>query len=282
MNLKKIVLILCINMSTAVLAEPPERMVIGDGSLTEIIYALDSEDKLAGVDTTSIYPREASALPSIGYKRNISVEGVLSLNPDVLLVTEDSGPTKNLNQLEQAGLKIQTFSSEPSMDAVKQKILGIAEILDKSEAGDLLWQQVKTKVDNATARAKKVKHPLKVLFVLNSGEKSPVIGGKNTHADSIIRMAGGINVIEDVEGYKPITNESVAIANPDVILMMEHSSLSKELLFKKPGFNLTNAAQKQRLITMDGLYILGFGPRIGDAIEELSQQLYPDLKNDQL
>ena len=117
------------------------------------------------------------------------------------------------------------------------------------------------------------------MFVLSMSEKSPIVAGHNTHAESIIQMAGGINAIEGIKGYKPISPEAVAVANPDVILMMarrEHSTPANEL-FSKPGFMLTNAAKEERLISMDGMYLLGFGPRIGDAIEELSQRLYPQL-----
>lgn len=280
MKLVKLLISTCAVLWMQPSAASPERIVTADGSLTEIIFTLGASEKLAGVDTTSNYPEEASKLPQIGYKRAISVEGVLSLTPDVLLVTEDSGPPKSLNQLEQAGLKLKTFSAAPNIESVKEKIIGVAEILGKPSEGKALWQKVKKKVDAAKAKSLNITNPVKVMFVLSMSEKSPIVAGHNTHAESIIKLAGGINAIEGLEGYKPISPEAVAVANPDVILMMarrEHSTPADEL-FSKPGFQLTNAAKEQRLISMDGMYLLGFGPRIGDAIEELSQRLYPQFK----
>lgn len=279
MKLKKLLASACAVLWMQPLAASPERIVTADGSLTEIIYALQQESKLVGVDTTSNYPKQATELPQIGYKRAISVEGILSLAPDVLLTTEESGPPKSLNQLEQAGLKIHQFSAAPTLDAVQAKITGIADILGKTAAGEKLWQKVKLKTETAQLQVKHIQKPARVLFVLGMNEKSPIVAGKNTHADSMIKMAGGVNVITDLDGYKPITPESIAVANPDYILMMsrkEHS-IDPDKLFSQPGFKLTNAAKGQRLISMEGMYLLGFGPRIGDAIAELSQKLYPQL-----
>lgn len=258
----------------------PERVVTGDGSLTEIVYALEASSKLAGVDTTSTYPEAAAELPQIGYKRAISVEGVLSLSPDVLIITEDSGPPKSLNQLQQAGLEIKTFSAAPTVDTVREKILGVAQLLEKQAEGEVLWQQVSAKIEAARLRVKNIDKPLRVMFVLSMSEKSPMVAGQSTSAEQMIEMAGGVNAVTGIEGFKPITPEAVAAANPDVILMMsrrEHS-VSADQLFSQPGFKLTNAAKQQRLVTMDGMYLLGFGPRIGDALEELSQHLYPQLE----
>lgn len=271
-----IIAIFAVLFTLNVNAETPS-IVSGDGSLTEVIYALHAEKMLAGVDTTSMYPEAATKLPQIGYKRNISSEGVLSLSPDILLVTEDAGTDKSLNQLNQAGLKIKSFSAAPTLDAVKQKILGVAELINKPKAGQALWEQVKAKVDAARAKNKDRKNRTKVMFVLSDAGHSPIVGGQGTHADSMITMAGGINAVTGIKGYKPITAEAIASANPDVILIMQHGghAIDQTRLLTKPGFKLTNAAKEKRVIGMDGLYLLGFGPRIGDAVATLSDALYP-------
>jgi len=280
MKLQKLLISTLAVLGMQPLAASPERIVTADGALTEIIYALQAQDKIAGVDTTSNYPEAATKLPQIGYKRAISVEGVLSLSPDILLTTEESGPTKSLNQLGQTGLKIQEFSAKPTVAAVEAKIKGVAQILGKTDAGNALWQEVNAKITAVTQKTQSIKQPVRVLFVLGMNEKSPIIAGDNTHAESMIRLAGGINAISGIEGYKPITPEAVAVANPDVILMMarkEHS-IQADKLFAQPGFMLTNAAKDKRLINMEGNYLLGFGPRIGDAIGDLSKRLYPQLE----
>lgn len=261
----------------------PERIVSADGSLTEIVYALGEEHRLVGVDTTSTYPAAAKQLPQIGYKRAISTEGTLSLSPDVIIATEDAGPDNIVAQLKAAGTDFRIYSAAPSLDAVKEKIAKVAMLLDKPEAGAKLWANVEQQVHRAKQQAAQVESPLRVLFVLSVGNRSPLVGGQNSGADTMIRLAGGVNAAEGFEGYKPMPAEALVAARPDVILMMArpgHTPTAEEL-FAAPGFAMTPAAERQSLITMDGLKLLGFGPRIGDAIRELNTGLYGDLHETQ-
>ncbi|TXR52192.1 hemin ABC transporter substrate-binding protein [Reinekea thalattae] len=263
-------------VTSPLFAEAPKRIVSADGSLTEIIFALGEQHRLVGVDTTSTYPQQASELPQIGYKRNLSAEGMLSLLPDVIVATQDSGPERVINQLQAAGVNIQTYSEQPSLDAVKEKILGIAELLEKPKQGQALWQQVEQQVAEAEKISSNIEKPVRVMFVLSLGDRSPLVAGRNSSPDTMIQLAGANNAVTEFEGYKPMPVEAIIKAQPDVILMMDragHSTNATEL-FALPGFSATPAAEQQRLILIDGLKLLGFGPRIGEAISELTQQLY--------
>lgn len=257
--------------------EVPERIVAAGGSLTEIVYALGEQSRLAGVDTTSNYPEAAKSLPQIGYKRALAAEGILALNPQLVLATEDAGPTKVLEQIAAAGVPLKSFSAAPTLLAVEEKIKGIANLLGKPEAGDALWQQVEQQVVRARANNARVTEPARVLFILSLSDRGPMVGGANTHADSIIKLAGGVNAVTDIEGYKPVSIEAVMAMQPDVILMMQRSEMSGETgdIFARPGFDQTPAAENRRLVTLDGMLMLGFGPRIGEAIEQLNRAFYP-------
>ena len=260
----------------------PERIISADGSLTEIIYALGEEQRLVGVDTTSGYPKRATQLPQIGYKRNISAEGALSLQPQVLIATEDSGPDKILKQITAAGVVIHRYSAAPTMEAVEAKITGLAALVDKPEEGQMLWAAVEASVAQAQTRLLAVDKPVKVMFVLSNANGSAIIGGENTHADTIIRLAGGVNAVSGFEGYKPMPDEAIAAAQPDVILMMTRGGnheVNADIL-GKPGFAMTPAAAERRLVKMDGMLMLGFGPRIGEAVEKLIRAFYPDTGPD--
>lgn len=266
--------------SVALAAEVPERIISADGSLTEIVYALGESERLVGVDTTSSYPPEARKKAQIGYKRAISAEGTLSLSPDVVIATEDSGPDKVIQQLKAAGVEFQVMSAAPELTAVQEKITHVAALLGKPEAGEVLWQQVEQSVKSATALSQTVKTPLRVMFVLSAGDRSPLIGGEKTGADTMIRLAGGTNAAHAFEGYKPMPVEAIVAARPDVILMMDRAghNMTAEQLFAQPGFAATPAAQDQRLIRIDGLKLLGFGPRVGEAIAELTSAIYGPLE----
>lgn len=260
----------------------PERIVSADGALTEIVHALGEADRLVGVDTTSMYPPEMTDLPQIGYKRALSVEGILSLNPDMVLLTDDAGPEKVIMQLQRSGVRMQTLPEDPTLEAVRTKVLGVARILDKSDQGEALWQQISQDVAAAQALGEQVESPVRVLFVLSLSDRSPLVAGRNTHADTMIKLAGGINVIDSFDGYKPISPEAVAMTEADVVLMMDqrNHATSAEHLFQQPGFAHLPAAEQQRLIKQDGLLMLGFGPRIGEAVRQLHAAFYPPQRQE--
>ncbi len=264
-------------MLVAPVQAAPERIVSADGSLTEIVHALGDGERLVGVDTTSTYPPAVRELPQIGYKRALSAEGVLSLNPDLLLMTEDAGPEKVVTQLKRSGLPLHTFAAAPTLDAVREKVLGVARLLEKPEQGEALWRQVAREVASARAASEPVEQPVRVLFVLSLNDRSPLVAGSNNHADTMIQLAGGLNVIDSFEGYKPISPEALAMTGADVVLMMDqrNHATTAETLFRQPGFSSLPAATAQRLVKQDGLLMLGFGPRIGRAVRQLHAALYP-------
>jgi len=258
-------------------ATAESRIVSADGSITEIIYALNQQHRLVGVDTTSSYPPAAQQLPQIGYKRNLAAEGILSLGPQQLLASEDSGPDDIIDQIASAGVMVSRFSAEPTLAALEEKLKGVAKLLGEPEGGEKLWQQVQQDLARAKQVTDKVNQPLKVLFVLDGSARSPIVGGSNTHADTMIRLAGGVNVAAELRGYKPITAEALLAANPDLILAMEHGRkpIDPKTLVTQPGFAGTNAANNNRVVLMDGLYLIGFGPRTGEAVRTLVEQFYP-------
>ena len=256
----------------------PERLISADGSLTEIVYALGEQARLVGVDTTSRYPAPVDDLPDVGYSRDLSAEGTLSLAPQAILLTEKAGPPRVLRQIQSAGVKVETFSTAPTLDTVRAKIEGVAALLNKEEEGQALWQQVTTQVAAARQHVSGLEQPLRVLFIFSAEGSTPVVGGRNTSADTMITLAGAVNTAADIEGYKPMTAEAIVAARPEAILTMQRAArhdLGADALFKKPGISLTPAAQSQRLISMDGMYMLGFGPRIGAALKELAHAFYP-------
>ena len=259
-------------------AEEIKRIVSADGSLTEIVYALGQEHKLVGVDTTSSFPITARFLPQIGYRRNISAEGVLSLEPQVLIAIQDSGPEKILNQIEGAGVKVFKYSDKASLNAVREKILAVSKLLGKETEGKQLWQKIELDVIAARQNLVNIQDKVKVLFVLSMQSGSPVVSGADTQAAEIIYLAGGVNAAQGFSGYKPMPVEAIIAAQPDIILMMDrggdHGVTIEQL--NSAGFSLTPAGKNQRIVTMDGMKLLGFGPRIADAIRELGYEFYPD------
>ena len=92
--------------------------------------------------------------------------------------------------------------------------------------------------------------------------------------NQMISIAGGQNAVSDFESFKPLTAEAIVSANPDVILMFTTGAQSLNGVFENvPGIMQTNAGKNKQIITMDGQYLAGFGPRTGEAALELNQKL---------
>jgi iron complex transport system substrate-binding protein len=115
------------------------------------------------------------------------------------------------------------------------------------------------------------------MFVLSTQGGRIMASGTGTAADAIIRMAGGVNAVTGFEGYKQMSDEAVGRAAPDVILMMDRGGdhgVADDDLFAMAPIRLTPAAQSRSVVRMDGLLMLGFGPRTAEAVERLSAALY--------
>jgi iron complex transport system substrate-binding protein len=254
-----------------------DTLAIG-GSVTEIVYALGQQHRLIARDTTSTFPPEAQALPDVGYMRALSPEGVLSVSPDLILSEEGAGPPETLEVLEEAAIPFITVPGGFDAQSVAAKIRAVGDALEVSDEAEDLARQVTRQIEAAKARAQE--HggaPKRVLFVLSAQGGRLMGAGDDTGAAAIIAMAGGVNALEGVTGYKPLSDEAAAAAAPDVILMMDRGGdhgASADELFALPALAVTPAAETRSLVQMDGLKLLGFGPRTGEAVSELAAALY--------
>ncbi|MBV7378009.1 heme/hemin ABC transporter substrate-binding protein [Maritimibacter dapengensis] len=252
-----------------------DRVLSIGGSVTEIVYALGEQERLVGRDSTSTFPTEATALPDVGYIRQLSPEGVLSVNPDLIISETGAGPLEAVELLRAADVPFIEVADGYTEEAVLQKIRDVAKALDVTEKGEDLAASVSADLDEAEAVAANVE-PLRVLFILSTAGGRITAAGENTSASAIIELAGGMNAIQGVEGYKQVSDEAITVAAPDVILMMDRSgdhAASDDDLFAHPAIAGTPAAQTQSVVRMDGLLLLGFGPRVGEAVRTLAGEL---------
>jgi len=256
------------------------RIVALGGSITEILYALGAEDKIVGVDSTSVAPPSAlKDKASVGYVRAISAEGVLSLKPTLVLAITGAGPASALELIRGAGAALETVPDAPTPEGVRRKIEFLGQIVGATEAAAELNRKVARGFAALDALRGKITKPVRVLFILSFANGRTLVGGRNTSAASMLALTGAINAAEDVDGYKPMTDEAIASAAPDFILMMKNGDhlIDAETFFASPAFALTPAAKTRALLTLDGLFLLGFGPRTPDAARTLIVAFYPSL-----
>lgn len=256
------------------------RIVSIGGAITEILYALGVEDRIVGVDTTSLYPPKAlSEKPNVGYMRQLSSEGVLGLNPQLILAIEGSGPKETLDVLEAAKIPFVTFPETFTEQGLIDKIKLVAHAMDVDARGACLAAAVSNDLSQLRNLRGNIQKPVRVMFVMSFLNGRAMVAGQKTAANEIIKLSGGVNAVEGFDGYKPVNDEAVVAAKPDVILSMERGrdSLDANSVFGNPSFAMTPAAAKKSFIAMDGLYLLGFGPRTAAAARDLALALYPDL-----
>lgn len=256
--------------------KPAQKIVSVGGAATEIVYALGAGQNLVGTDTSSIYPEEATKLPQVGYQRQLSAEGVLSLTPSLVILLPEAGPPAAIQQIENAGVKVLRVTNESTLDGTKAKIRQIAEALDKKEKGEEVIKNFETEMSDAEkVVATKTTKP-KVVFIYSRGGGSAQVGGANTPADAMIKMAGGTNAVDFFE-YKPLTPEALVAAQPDVILLPSRGLASIggiEAVLNLPGVAETPAGKSRKIVGIDDMLLLGFTPRLGQGVKELCEKIH--------
>ncbi|SFE74596.1 heme/hemin ABC transporter substrate-binding protein [Roseivivax sediminis] len=261
-------------------AEGESRVLSLGGAVTEIVYALGEGDRLVGRDSTSTWPPDATELPDVGYVRALSPEGVLSVSPDLILAEEGAGPPEAVEVLRAANVEFVTVPGGFDAEAVLTKIETVGAALGRPDRAAELAERTRTALRDASERAAAHDGPARrVLFVMSAEGGRLMAAGVGTAADGIIRMAGAENAMRGFQGYKQVSDEAVAAAAPEAVLMMDRGgehAVSDETLFGSPALRTTPAARDGRVIRMDGLKLLGFGPRTAEVAAELSTALYGD------
>lgn len=274
------ILLTCIWVAAAAFAQSypqAERIVSVGGPITEIIYALNEEHRIAARDTTSVFPSEANALPDVGYMRQLSAEGVLSVAPDLIIARDTSGPPEAIEQLQSTSVPLVLVHDGFSASSVVDAIHTVGEALGVTEKSDALARTVQDDLDRLATRVAALDRKKRVLFVLSLDGGRMNAAGRDTGADGIITLAGGKNIMsEKYSGYKLVDAEAIVTAAPEVIIMIEgrgdHSARQEEVL-SMPQVKLTPAGREGAFVTLPGA-ALGFGPRAGQFGLELYETLY--------
>lgn len=246
--------------------------------VSEIAFALGAGDRIVAVDRGSKYPPEAASKPNVGYRRALSAEGLLSLRPDLILAAADVGPPEVVDILKELSIAVVFVPEDNSPEGIRRKIELIAAVLDREAEGEALAASVAAEFERAVERAERIPPEARRKVIFFHGLVRLTAAGKGTAADAIIRYAGGENPFAGIRGYKVATEEALLKMAPDVILMMSdgRGGPTPDAVFSVPSLKTSPAARSRSLIVLDGPYMLGFGPRTGNAIRDLAEALYPD------
>jgi iron complex transport system substrate-binding protein len=257
-------------------AQGSSRILSVGGAVTEVLYELGVADRIIAVDSTSQFPPVAlKTHKNVGYFRALSTEGVLSVAPDLIVASDKAGPPEVVRALKSSGIEYFEVNDDPTPEALAARVKAIAGKVGKAAAGEDLVKQIeKGFADLAEARARLPRTP-SALFVLSVQGGRAIIGGTDTTADVMLKLAGATNAASSLKGFKPISEESIVAMDPEAIVLMGRSSgpgIGSDVL-KLPGVAATRAGRDRRVVEMDGLYLMGFGPRAPAAATDLMRAL---------
>ena len=251
----------------------PLRIVSVNGTLSEIISGLGLESQLVGVDITSTYPASLSKIPKVGHNRSISAEGIIALNPDVILYTDQSMLSPAVvKQLNSSGKKVVAFKHEYSKEGAVKLIREVGAYFNAKPQAEKMVKTLETDLAKITRPAT----PKKLLFIYARGTGTLMVSGTGTSLDKLFTLTGNKNAVQGFTEFKPLTAESLLAANPDVLVLFTSGLESvdgAEGLLKVPGIANTNAGRNKKIVSMDGQFLTGFGPRLGKAAIELAQKI---------
>ena len=249
-----------------------ERIVTIGGAATEIVFALGAGSSVVAADLSSIYPPQARELPMVGYVRNISPEGVLSMSPDLVIATGALGPPTARKMLERLDIDIIWLPNLSTPEELLFSIKTVSERLALTEGANVLIEEVNHGLAQAAANSSNWKKDSpSVLFLLEPpGKSTPGMGGGlDSKANTLIGLAGGTNAATGFSGFKPVSVESLVAMNPDVILVGQSdrhggSPESIQAMIASTALSEVNAIKKDAVYAVP-LDDLAFGPRLGEV-----------------
>lgn len=255
------------------------------GSIASTVWGLGLGDTLVGRDEAASFPGVEQLPVVTGASHTISPEAILALEPTLVITDGSLGPSDAIEQLQDAGVTVVTVTNDPTFAGAEELARQVAAVLGVPAQGEALANRIAGEVDAVRSQIQQILpadgKPLRMAFVYLRGSAGIYyLFGKESGADQLIAALGGVDAADDagIEGMKPLTDEAMVAANPDVILVMTDGLESvggvDGLLASKPAIALTSAGQHRRIVDMDDREILAFGPRSAQILDALARAIY--------
>lgn len=260
---------------------PGNRVVCVSKQINEFIFAIGAQSHLVARDLTSIFPPAIKRLPSVGYHRALSAEGILSMRPSVLLTDGNVGPDPVLAQVRSVGVQTVTMEPGNTPETAAQLLLRLGRYFGREQAARAVLARWKADMTRALGEVRRYAgRPKPRVLMIHFGQIGNSYLGlsRGGPADAIIGWAGGVNALDKVGGMARLTPEIIALAAPDIIIATDvgfdrYGSVAK---FRDlPGVALTPAGKALRIFRIDETEIMYFGPRTGAALRKIGGWLHP-------
>jgi iron complex transport system substrate-binding protein len=257
------------------------RVVCVSKQINEFMYAIGAQDVLVARDLTSIYPPAIRALPSVGYHRALSAEGIISMRPTLLLTDGNMGPEGVLDQVRQVGIPILVLTPGSTPDSAQRLMQELGARFHREHAADSsvgAWQHAMTQVLADSVRWNGQPRPRVLVMHFGQLANNYLAVNRGGAADQMIRWAGGANAVDSVGGMTRLTPELIARAAPDIIIATDvgfDRLGSAEKFATIPGVDLTPAARHGRIYRVDETEIMYYGPRTPASVRKIAGWLHP-------
>jgi iron complex transport system substrate-binding protein len=250
-----------------------DRVVSLAPNLTEILFAVGAGDRLVGRTSYCDFPAEAKAIAEVGDTLHPSLERIIALKPQVVLVSTASQLEVFTNQLQ--GHNIAVFVTDPhDLEGVFRSIGQIGEIVGEADEARLLVQKLRERA-NTLEQAVKPKKPIRVFYQV-SGEPL-YTAGHDAFVTDLMRRAGALSVTADIPGAWPkYSNESALAARPEAIILPSGGSMGEANSNVAEALRKSPAVLEGRVYRINDDHLARPGPRSVDGLEEMARALHPD------
>jgi len=263
--------------------EQEVRIVCIAKQYNEIIFALGAQKDLIAVDVSSTYPPEIKKLPTVGYHRALSTEGILSMKPTLIIHDNNVGPEQVMTQLNDLKIPMKVFDTKgEDIESAKALVTEMGTYFHREKAADSLNQKLDSDMANAlAAKAQLTGKPKVVVIHYGRANNVYLTLTKNTTGGKMIEWAGGEIPVEGERGMMQLSAEVIAKADPDVILLTDfgYDKLgSLDQIKTLPGVAGTKAARNNRIYRVEEHDMVYIGPRTGQNVLALQGLIHSDGK----
>jgi len=250
-----------------------DRVISLAPNLTEVVFAVGAGDRLVGRTSYCDYPPEAKAVPEVGDTLHPSLERIISLKPQLVLISTASQLEVFTQQLQNQNIAV--FVTDPhDLEGVFRSIEQIGQILGHDEQARLLVQKLRERT-NAVEEAVKQKQPVRIFYQLSA--EPLYTAGHDAFVTDLMRRAGAISVTADVPGAWPkYSNESALAAKPEAIILPTGGSMGTGNSTVAEALRQSPAVREGRVYKINDDHLVRPGPRAVDGLEEMARALHPD------